>query len=41
LVNIDPYALLGDIGTTHKTYRNVKQLLDFVGVKYQEIGLKE
>lgn len=35
LMNIDPYCLIGDIGTAQKSYRNIKKLLDILGVKYE------
>jgi hypothetical protein len=34
-MNIDPYCLIGDIGTAQKSYRNIKKLLDILGVKYE------
>lgn len=38
--HIDPYTLIGDVGSTQKTYRNIKKLLDLVGIKYTELGTK-
>lgn len=35
LMNLDPYCLIGDIGTAQKSYRNIKKLLDILGVKYE------
>jgi hypothetical protein len=35
---VDPFCIIGDIGTTHKTYTNIKKLLDFVGIKYELQG---
>jgi hypothetical protein len=40
LIYPDPYSLIGDVGTTQKTYRNIKKLLDFIGIKYSELGTK-
>lgn len=36
----DPYTLIGDVGSTQKTYRNIKKLLDLIGIKYTELGTK-
>ena len=39
-IQIDPYTLIGDVGSTQKTYRNIKKLLDLIGIKYTELGTK-
>ena len=34
----DPYSMIGDIGAPQKSYRNIKRLLDIMGIKYEELG---
>jgi hypothetical protein len=32
--------MIGDVGTTQKSYRNIKKLLDLLGIRYEELGSK-
>ena len=35
VVYIDPYSMIGEVGTTQKSYKNIKKLIDFLGIKYE------
>lgn len=37
-ISANPYSLIGDPATSQKTYRNIKKLMDLVGIKYSELG---
>jgi reverse gyrase len=32
--------MIGDVGTSLKSYRNIKKLLDLLGIRYEELGSK-
>ena len=33
LISANPYCIIGDVGTTHKTYFNVEKLLSYFNIK--------
>ena len=32
-MSANPYCVIGDVGTVHKTYSNIEKLLKYFGVK--------